>query len=566
MNLFNLVLKLTVQIFFVIIFISTLQAKNIDKFNRGDNISDYFSGILLLNENQYDASYKFLKKLDGLEESHLSYSQKYLYSLINSGKFNEAFNYAKKIEKRNLDSFESNLIVGVYYLKNEKYDLAQKYFLKIKNRKSKFAIKNFVANSLLNWTNLNKLDLNEGKIRINSIDSKFENLKKIQNTFLHCYYKSQKTGFFFEQLTSDKKIDFSRYNYFYAKYLVNSGKINKAKEILNSSLELYPKNLVLKQYKLDLNNRNLKIDNNFNCQNQTHVISEILYIVANVLSSQSLYNFSNFYLNLAKYLNEDFHSFNTLLAENFLKINNLDKAKKIYTEIGKQGSFFLWYATKKNAQILIKEEKEEKAIKLVNNIYKKFFEKGIYEIFDYAEFLKNNDQFENSIIFYTKIIESIKKDHPLYPEARDGRGVAYERIGMWKKAEKDLLVSLEINPDQAYVINYLAYTWIEKGKNIEQSLKMLKKANNLKSNDPYIIDSLGWALFKLQKYKESKNYLQLAVQLMPADPVVNDHYGDALWKNGNKIQARYYWKYVLNLKDSKDNLKENINNKLISGL
>jgi len=566
MNLFNLVLKLTVQIFFVIIFISTLQAKNIDKFNRGDNISDYFSGILLLNENEYDASYKFLKKLDGLEESHLSYSQKYLYSLINSGKFNEAFNYAKKIEKRNLDSFESNLIVGVYYLKNEKYDLAQKYFLKIKNKKSKFAIKNFVANSLLNWTNLNKLDLNEGKIRINSIDSKFENLKKIQNTFLHCYYKSQKTGFFFEQLTSDKKIDFSRYNYFYAKYLVNSGKINKAKEILNSSLKLYPRNLVLKQYKLDLNNRNLKIDNNFNCQNQTHVISEILYIVANVLSSQSLYNFSNFYLNLAKYLNEDFHSFNTLLAENFLKINNLDEAKKIYTEIGKQGSFFLWYATKKNAQILIKEEKEEKAIKLVNNIYKKFFEKGIYEIFDYAEFLKNNDKFENSIIFYTKIIESIKKDHPLYPEARDGRGVAYERIGMWKKAEKDLLVSLEINPDQAYVINYLAYTWIEKGKNIEQSLKMLKKANNLKSNDPYIIDSLGWALFKLQKYKESKNYLQLAVQLMPADPVVNDHYGDALWKNGNKIQARYYWKYVLNLKDSKDDLKENINNKLISGL
>ena len=566
MNLFNLVLKLTLQIFFVIIFFSSLQAKNIDKFNRGDNISDYFSGILLLNQNQYNDSYKFLKKLDGLEESHLSYSQKYLYSLINSGKFKEAFVYAKKIEKRKLDSFESDLIVGVYYLKNEKHDLAHKYFLKIKNRKSKFDIKNFVAHSLLNWTNLDTLDLNEGKIRINSIDSKFENLKKIQNTFLHCYYKSPKTDFFFKQLVSDKKIDFSRYNYFYANYLVNSGKINKAKEILKTSLELYPRNLVLKQFELDLNNNNLKIENNFNCQNQTHVTSEILYIVANVLSSQSLYNFSNFYLNLAKYLNKDFHSFNTLLAENFYKINNLNKAKKIYNEIGKQGTFFLWYSTKKTAQILIKEEKEAKAIKLVNNIYKKFLEKGIYEMFDYAEFLKNNDQFENSIIFYTKIIESIKKDHPLYPEVRDGRGVAYERVGKWEKAEKDLLTSLEINPDQAYVINYLAYTWIEKGKNIDQSLEMLKKANNLKSNDPYIIDSLGWALFKLQKYKESKNYLQLAVQLMPADPVVNDHYGDVLWKNGNKIQARYYWKYVLNLKDSKEDLKENINNKLLFGL
>ena len=95
---------------------------------------------------------------------------------------------------------------------------------------------------------------------------------------------------------------------------------------------------------------------------------------------------------------------------------------------------------------------------------------------------------------------------------------------------------------------------------------MLEKANKLKSNDPYIIDSLGWALFKLEKFKDSKKYLRLAVQLMPADPVVNDHYGDALWKNGYKIQARYYWKYVLKLKEAEDSLKETIKIKLISGL
>ena len=95
---------------------------------------------------------------------------------------------------------------------------------------------------------------------------------------------------------------------------------------------------------------------------------------------------------------------------------------------------------------------------------------------------------------------------------------------------------------------------------------MLEKANKLKANDPYIIDSLGWALFKLEKFKASKNYLRLAVQLMPADPVVNDHYGDALWKNGHKIQARYYWKYVLKLKEAEDSLKETIKIKLISGL
>jgi tetratricopeptide (TPR) repeat protein len=160
----------------------------------------------------------------------------------------------------------------------------------------------------------------------------------------------------------------------------------------------------------------------------------------------------------------------------------------------------------------------------------------------------------------------VKKNHPLYPEITDGRGISYERIGKWDEAENDLLASLKADPDQAYVINYLAYTWIEKGLKIEKSLKMLNKANNLKPNDPFIIDSLGWALFKLNRYKESKNYLQLAVRLMPGDPIVNDHYGDVLWKSGNKIQARYYWNYVLNLEETKVDLKKNVEKKLINGL
>ena len=95
---------------------------------------------------------------------------------------------------------------------------------------------------------------------------------------------------------------------------------------------------------------------------------------------------------------------------------------------------------------------------------------------------------------------------------------------------------------------------------------MLEKANKLKSNDPFIIDSLGWALFKLERYKESKDYLQLAVKLMPADPIVNDHYGDVLWKNGERIQARYYWKYVLNLEKAENELKDIIEKKLVKGL
>ena len=226
----------------------------------------------------------------------------------------------------------------------------------------------------------------------------------------------------------------------------------------------------------------------------------------------------------------------------------------------------MWFAAKQNARILIKEEKKEKSIKDLKKKFLKIKNKNIYTIYEYADFLKSNEQFLKSIEFYTDIINIIDKTHPIFPEALEGRGVSYERIGEWNKAEKDLLASLEIKPDEPYVINYLAYSWIEQGVNIEKSLKMLERANKLKSNDPYIIDSLGWALFKLNRYKEAKDYLKLAVQLLPADPIVSDHYGDALWKNGEEIQARYYWNYVLNLKETKKELKDIIKNKLILGL
>ena len=564
MNLFKLSLKIIGQVIFVIIFFSTLEAKSSNKFNDADNISDYFSGILLLNDNQYNSSFKYLKKLSGLEEIHTNYSIKYLYSLVNSGNINEAFDYSRKLEKQKLESFESNLITGIFYLKKSDFKSAKKYFLKAKAKGSKFVLNNYVSDSLYNWSNLTNIDKSSANLELKKLDKRFENLKKIQSVFLNCYYNSSDTNELFSTLNSNQRTDFSRYNYFHASYAISIGKINEAKSIVQSALKLYPRNLLLNQYKIDL--KELKNIDAFDCRKEKHVAAEILYITANALSSQSLYSLSNFYLNLAKFLNEDFHSFETLLAENFYKTNNFEDAKKIYKNLSKRGEAFKWYSTKQLARIFIQEKKTKDAIKLTSSVYKDLINKEVYETFDFAEFLKNNEKFQESIFHYTAVLKNIKSKHPLYPKATDGRGVAYERIGNWDKAEKDLLASLSADPDQAYVINYLAYSWIEKGIKIEKSLNMLEKANKLKSNDPFIIDSLGWALFKLERYKESKKYLQLAVRLMPGDPIVNDHYGDVLWKNGNQLQARYYWNYVLNLKKTEENLKKIIDKKLIQGL
>ncbi len=566
MNIFKLRLKITSLIIIVTVFVtfSTLNAKNFDKYYKAGNVADYFSGILLSNQNQYDDSYKYLKKLDGLEKSHLNFSSIYLYTLINSKKFNQAFAYAKKLEKNDQESFESNIILGIYHCKNNKIELAKKYFLKAKAKNSNTILENYLINSLYNWSDLKGKNIEVSLSELQKLDERFSNLKKIQDTFLYSFFGHNNAEKYFNELTSDQKTDFSRYNYFYAKYLHSRGKVQEAKKILNSSLKKHPRNLLLNQYKLDLENS----DNNFSFdfKNETHIIAEILYIVANAFSSQSIYSVSNFYLNLSKYLNKDFHAFDTLIAENFYNLDDFENSKKIYKSLEVHGNAFKWYSNQQISRILIKEEREKEAIKLLKETYNRLPVKGIYETFDFAEFLKNNEEFEDSIKYYTDILDRIKKNNPLYPEVTDGRGVSYERVGQWDKAEKDLISSLEVNPDQAYVINYLAYSWIEQGIKIKKSLSMLEKANKIKSNDPYIIDSLGWALFKLERYKESKNYLQLALRLMPADPIVNDHYGDVLWKNGNEIQARYYWNYVLNLEKAEKDLKEKVQKKLIKGL
>ena len=561
----NLKAQFKLIIFFLICInvFNILSAKNIDKFSSSKDLSNYFSGVMAINDNQYQTSYNYFKLLDNLEESHYSYSQYYLYSLISLKKFKNAANYSKELEKKKLDSFESNLVAGIYHLENKDFDQAKINFKKLENQSQTGTIQDLLSTSLNAWINFK--DINSALLGLESFPSAFNNIKNIQEVFLYCYFDSNQTDEAFNKLTTDPKINYSRYHYFHASYLISKKKEKKAEDLLKSSLKTYPTNLILNQLLTDLN-RGQKTEDQFDCKKSNHVIAEIIYIIANGLSSRSDYTASNFYLNLAKYLNPNFLSFEIRYAENLEVLDQLTKAMRVYKEIKKIGKNYNWYASKRIAIILKKQKKNQEAINYLKNSFLSIRNPDIYEIIDIAEFLKNNEQFQESIEYYSKLILRLEKTHNLYGQALDGRGVAYERTDQWNKAEIDLLNSLILSPEDAYIMNYLAYSWIEKGINIKKSLEMLKKANQLKPNDGYITDSLGWALFKLKKYEEAKKYMQLAVKLLASDPVINDHFADVLWMNNNTIQARYYWNYVLKLEKTEDKLKKEIEHKLLFGL
>ena len=559
--------KYLIYLLLLLNIVNFAHTKDIDKFLNENDITNYFSGIVAINENQYQDSYYYLKDLNNLEQSHYNYSQYFQYSLITLKKFREAVNYSKKLEENKIDNFESNLISAVYYLKNQDQAKSTYYIEQLIDKSQPGTIQNLVSSSLNSWVNIKNQPNPESSLKLlDSIPRNFENLKKIQKAFVYCYFDSNKTGNVFRELFANPNIDFSRYIFFYVNYLLNKEDAKEeAQNILQDSLKQYPKNLILNQLNVDIE-QNRKTNNQFDCSEPNQVIAEMLYVVANALAAQSNYVASNFYLNLANYLNPNFQSYTTLYAENFYNIEEFDKAKELYMEIQKQGSVYSWHANKQIAFILIKQGNKQEAVEYLKDKYQKIKSPSVYEIFDFAEFLKNNENYDDSIKYYSQLLSLIDKKHDLYAQVLDGRGIAYERTNQWDKAEVDLLGSMESSPNDAYVINYLAYSWIEKGKNIEKALTMLRKANELRPNDGYIIDSLGWALFKLKRFKEAKNYLELAVQYMASDPVVNDHYADSLWMNNQSLQARYYWNYVLKLEKTEDKLKEEIKQKLLFGL
>ena len=129
-----------------------------------------------------------------------------------------------------------------------------------------------------------------------------------------------------------------------------------------------------------------------------------------------------------------------------------------------------------------------------------------------------------------------------------------------------MLNALKIDPDDAYVLNYLAYSWLERDYKIKEAIEMLEKAYSFKSNDPDIIDSIGWAYYLNEDYLKAEKFLKRAVELMPDDPIVNDHYGDILWRLGRKIQARYFWGNVLKMDSAEDLMIDKIKIKIIEGL
>ena len=476
-------------------------------------------------------------------------------------KVSKAINVIKQnIKKNNSNYFESYILLILNSINNKNFDQANIYLNNAFKVSKKSGLELAILESLTNYIYVFR------KKEIKKDNKNFGNLSLINQMFQRCFLNDLKTDNFFSNVINNNEADYSRYIFFYMSYLIENDRVKDADDLANG-INYINSSLLLSQGKSWIKNKNEKrFQQVFSCRNHNHLISEFLFLISNLYSSQDDFEKSNFFLNLSIFLNPKFIYNLSLISENYYSIKDYEKAKKILKNFKENDDFYFWYRIKKEAQIISKQKNVDESVKYLESKFNQLDKINEKILFDFANYYRSSKRYKEAIPVYSKILNEFDNNPEIKSDLLYRRGSSYERIGDYDNADIDLLNSLKINPDDAYVLNYLAYSWLERDHKINKAIEMLEVAYAAKSEDPYIIDSIGWGYYLLEDFIKAEKFLIRAVELMPNDPIVNDHYGDVLWKLNRKIQARYFWSNVISMEDVDDEMLEKINLKIIEGL
>jgi tetratricopeptide (TPR) repeat protein len=258
------------------------------------------------------------------------------------------------------------------------------------------------------------------------------------------------------------------------------------------------------------------------------------------------------YLRLALYLDPANAIASVTLGESYERLKNYDQAIDAYSKVPRDSPVYLSTRLQMGLD-LVAQEKFDEAIAHLTKIAEDN-PKSLEAQAALGDALRGAKKFAQAAEAYGKAIAlagpPVKSNWLLYYD----RGICYERAKQWPKAEADLKQALDLYPEQPLVLNYLGYSWVDRGMNIDEAFKMLRRAVDLRPKDGYIVDSLGWAFYKMGRYDDAVRTLQRAVELKPNDPTINDHLGDAYWHVGRKLEAGFQWAHARDMKPDPEDL------------
>lgn len=488
-----------------------------------------------------------------------------LYVILSSlGQIGKATPYAlKEIETGQTESI-APLIVAIQDFTDEKYADSRKNLDLIKDK-----IHKTVINPLFKaWTYAGEKNEKSAIQEIDKMskDEAFDTIKLFHKGLIYDYLgNTQKAQEMYDEIIKNhyKNVTY-RLLEIITDFYVRNGDKETAKKIFGKYND--DSLLAILLERIDKHIENTHTNSPAIINSPRKGLAEALFNIGTIFrASVGGTEFAQIYLAASSYLNPDYDISKIALA-NVLEENGLLKeANKYYEQIGKDsGSYFIARAKMiENLNTLEEYYEAEKQIKILLRDYPE----NTQLLSDLGNLYASMKLHEKALEYYQKAIDTVDKDsHDLWP-IYYSMAVSYDKLNQKIKAEQNLQKALTLSNQNPNILNYLGYSWLEQGRNIDQAVKMILDAYVKYPYEGHIIDSMGWIYFRLGMYQKAVDFLEQAAALNPGNAVINDHLGDAYWLSGRRNEAVFQWNHALDLKEDADSIdKKNIRDKINNGL
>lgn len=479
-------------------------------------------------------------------------------SLLAGGEVEEAVRLAERIVAADRGDRIARLVLGVRAIKQKQYQAARQQL----TQSVRGPITDLAATLLAGWTSYGT---NEPRVAVDNID-------RLTGPDWYGVFKDLHAGLILD-LAGNKKEAGKRYERAYkldasevrlveayGGWAARNGAKDEASKVFDTFDKLLPRHplIVVAQ---DTVKKGDKLPLIVGSVQQG--AAEVLYGLGAWIGRRGGEDLGLVYLQLALYL-EPTHPLALIsLADLYSAVKKPELAIKLYERVPATSPL----RRNANIQLAIDLDSLDRTEEAKKQLEKLIAErpKDIEAILALGNILRGRKQYSECADVYSRGLATIGK-----PQKSDWvtfyfRGICFERSKRWDKAEADLKKALELFPDQPQVLNYLGYSWVDQGINLDEGMRMISHAVEQRPDDGYIVDSLGWAYYRIGNYAEAVKNLERAIELKPEDPTVNDHLGDVYWRIGRTQEARFQWSHARDLKPEPDELAK-IEEKLKVGL
>ncbi|CAF25819.1 tetratricopeptide repeat protein [Bartonella quintana] len=552
---------------FFILFIAGIMltpSPTYSKINAAINTSSftgaYLAGKVANHKNKTDLAINYFKNALAYKPDNIETQVEMLELMLSSGAFKEAVQQAQKLKEQGIMNPFISLTLSVKNLINKNYRNA-KILLQLKEPP---ASNNPIPELINAWATFGSGHQSQAIADLEKIQGPaWYNLFRRYHLALMCDLAGRKQAakkYFTQVLNNQQGILISPNTYeriiiAYASFQLRHKMRNQAIQTLKHGEQILSDRKILKNIREKIE-KGASLERLVKTPQQG--AGEVLYNFGTALNHKTSGHIAHIFnqLSLALYPENDATMFQ--LANISAKLNDPNQAIKLYRSLPSNSPYYK-DGQLRLAFILANNNNQNEAIKLLTSLKKKS-PNDPHILIALAAFYMQDNKFVEAIKILDRAIAQITKfqrdDWKLFYQ----RGIAFERLQQWPKAEIDLRKALEFFPDQPQVLNYLGYSLIERDQKLEESLHMLQKASALQPQNSHILDSLGWAYYKLKQYNQAVQILENAVKLQPEDPTLNDHLGDAYWQVGRKREAIFQWNHAVdgepkNLKKIQEKLK-----------